>query len=36
MSILIDFIKDDPAEFFGNILAWGGLLAIVFMLFVIG
>lgn len=33
---LIDFIKDDPQEFIGGILAWSGLLAVVFMLSAIG
>lgn len=33
---LIDFIKDDPQEFIGGILAWSGLFVIGFMMFVIG
>ena len=36
MKTIIEFIKDDPIEAIGNIIAWSGLFGIVFMLSVIG
>ncbi len=36
MKALIEIIKEDPAEAIGGIIAWGGLLFVVFMLAVIG
>lgn len=36
MKAIIDFIKDDPKEVIEGLLAWSGLFAIGFMMFVIG
>lgn len=36
MKKIIDFIKDDPVEFIGGVIAWGGMFFILFMLSVIG
>lgn len=36
MKTIIEFIKDDPREAAEGFLAWAGLMATVFMLFVIG
>ena len=36
MKTIIKFIKDDPAEAIGGLIAWGGLFWIVFMLSVVG
>ena len=36
MKTIIEFIKDDPKEAIEGFLAWAGLFAIGFMIFVIG
>ena len=36
MKAIIDFIKDDPKEAIEGFLAWSGLFAIGFMMFVMG
>lgn len=36
MKIIIEFIKDDPKEAIEGFIAWTGLIAATFMMFVIG
>lgn len=36
MRIIIDYIKRDPLEAIGSIIAWAGLFALVFMMSCIG
>lgn len=36
MKTIIEFIKDDPVEVIGGIVAWVGLGFLLFMLTVIG
>lgn len=36
MKIIIDFIKDDPMDAIGGLMAWGSLPFLLFMLSVIG
>ena len=36
MKIIIDYIKDDPMEAIGGLIAWGSLPFLLFMLSVIG
>lgn len=36
MKAIIDFIKDDPKEAIGGLIAWGSLPILLFMLSVIG
>lgn len=33
--IIAEYIKEDPAEFFGGIAAWGSIIAFIFMASVI-
>lgn len=35
LKIIADFIKEEPAEFFGGIAAWGSIVAFIFMASVI-
>lgn len=36
MKTIIEFIKDDPVDAIEGIIAWAGLIAVAFMMFVIG
>ena len=36
MKIIIEFIKEDPMEAIGGLIAWGSLPFLLFMLSVIG
>ena len=36
MKTIIEFIKDDPKEAIEGFIAWTGLIAVTFMMFVIG
>lgn len=35
MKNIIDFIKDDPMEFIGNLVAWSSLGVLIFMMSVV-